>query len=1095
MAVHFGPGAGIGGCSGTGCRRSAGTQRRQKVYCIVPEGRRLIGCIFPSRNAPGAVPLSSPKSCLHGGFTFVIRLGIGAMLASSAVPACAQLRSAYPPATYYGAQFTMYTGDFRNALDAFQALARSGLRFGNQRWADSICYHAMQGECYYHLGQFPLALEQYDQAMRILVQNPDWLRRVEFPNAIPPSQSRIRQTIGWGSRPSVMGEFKKMQVLFGNLDPNAVLENGGVFSPQEMRSADVAEIIRCTAVALRRRAELLGPVGPTDPLSSSILNAVEGRIGRPNHWSQAWIELQRGLALLAMDKPGEAADRLQRSLLIGGAMDHPSTGIALFELGRIAEHEAKFDLALENYLQASLAAAQYEHGTLVEEALHRLSVVHITSGAQGVPPGLELAAAWARKQRYSQLYSGLTADVAEQLATLGDKDSADVALTDARRVIGRRNRVSVQVASRLAMQNAVIRYANKKGDPAREALADAIRLRKTCSPWLFQLSLVNSLYESNADVLSDREATQLYEELLRQPNPNDWANNVLDTLAVTSVRKDRAFDHWFEVSLRRSEPGRAIEIAEQCKCHRLMASLPLGGRLMSLRWMLNAPVELLSAECVNMRHDVTARYSDLVDLGKRVEKARDALRHAKVLPNDKDSFKKQLEAGKRVHSLAQAYESELGALALRREASPVAFPPPTSLADIQQRLKPKQLVVAYYVTDKRGYAMMISSTNHALWKLPSISRCQKGVVALLREMGLSGDSNSLSLATLQDDAWKARSKQLVPLLFEERQFGFWRQFDELLIVPDGFLWYLPFESLVVTNDANEEVPMILSARMRYAPTISLATSRARKQPRAPRSVAVLGQLYPRDDINLSRDQLSEIQKVVEGLEALPPKPAAPSGILRAGWDRLVVFDDLKNTKASTWGWAPAGFDSKRPQTSLARWMQVPWGGPLEVFLPGFHSAAENGLRKGADGDELFLALSGLMASGADTILISRWRTGGQSSYDLLRGYMEDSAFSPPPEAWQRSVMMLRETELNPDWEPRVTMPPGSADVLTADHPFFWSGYLLCGTNYDSNAAQKDRPDKMRAPAEPGSAPPLPVAAAAKDSANRPKAKQEPPTDK
>ena len=209
-----------------------------------------------------------------------------------------------------------------------------------------------------------------------------------------------------------------------------------------------------------------------------------------------------------------------------------------------------------------------------------------------------------------------------------------------------------------------------------------------------------------------------------------------------------------------------------------------------------------------------------------------------------------------------------------------------------------------------------------------------------------------------------------------------------------------------------------------------------------------------------------MQHVVEGLTALPNKLPAPSGILRATWDRLIVLDDINNTRAGLLGWAPAAMDQDRPQTSLERWMALPWGGPLEVYLPGFHTAAETGLRKNANGDEIFFALTGLMASGTRTVLLSRWRTGGQTSYDLMREYLQESTAVPASEAWQRAVQILRDSEIDPSWEPRINVPTDNEKMVTADHPFFWSGYILCdrGTAPEDAETSPESPTEMRQPA-------------------------------
>ena len=60
-----------------------------------------------------------------------------------------------------------------------------------------------------------------------------------------------------------------------------------------------------------------------------------------------------------------------------------------------------------------------------------------------------------------------------------------------------------------------------------------------------------------------------------------------------------------------------------------------------------------------------------------------------------------------------------------------------------------------------------------------------------------------------------------------------------------------------------------------------------------------------------------------------------------------------------------------------------------------------------------------MASGARTVLLSRWRTGGQSSYDLVREFAQELPHTSPADAWQRAVLLAADTRLNLEAEPRV----------------------------------------------------------------------------
>ena len=139
-------------------------------------------------------------------------------------------------------------------------------------------------------------------------------------------------------------------------------------------------------------------------------------------------------------------------------------------------------------------------------------------------------------------------------------------------------------------------------------------------------------------------------------------------------------------------------------------------------------------------------------------------------------------------------------------------------------------------------------------------------------------------------------------------------------------------------------------------------------------------------------------------------------------------------------------EAKAP-AALAQWMLSPWGGPDQVVLPGFHTPAETALKRGGTGDEMFLAVCGFMSTGARTILLSRWRDGGRTSYDLMREFVRELPHRAASDAWQRSVRLAIESELDLSLEPRVKSPPTDT-TLKAEHPFFWSGYLLVDTGVE-----------------------------------------------
>ena len=127
-----------------------------------------------------------------------------------------------------------------------------------------------------------------------------------------------------------------------------------------------------------------------------------------------------------------------------------------------------------------------------------------------------------------------------------------------------------------------------------------------------------------------------------------------------------------------------------------------------------------------------------------------------------------------------------------------------------------------------------------------------------------------------------------------------------------------------------------------------------------------------------------------------------------------------------------------------------------------------------------------MASGARTVLLSRWRTGGQTSFDLVREFAQELPHTAPADAWQRAVLLATDSRLNLEAEPRVKRSTGE-ESPRASHPFFWAGYLLvdCGSLPEGEAPP---PAKPPAKAKPPAA--IPPKADAEEKPDRPPAKPE-----
>jgi hypothetical protein len=232
--------------------------------------------------------------------------------------------------------------------------------------------------------------------------------------------------------------------------------------------------------------------------------------------------------------------------------------------------------------------------------------------------------------------------------------------------------------------------------------------------------------------------------------------------------------------------------------------------------------------------------------------------------------------------------------------------------------------------------------------------------------------------------------------------------------------------------------------------MAMATSAIGRRPG--NTAIVCGKLYPKLEDEAVNSTFADLSKQLTGCVQLKSPLPAPSAIYANLIDRLVVLDDLGATEETDpYGWTPLAVDHGKGNSTLGEWMTQPRRGPQEMVLPGYHTASEAPLKappgrrsaapSSPPGNEIFLSLCGMMSTGTRTILLSRWRTGGQTSLDLVREFTQELPHTSPPDAWQRAVQVVSEERLNLDAEPRIKRGT-SDDAPPASHPFFWGGYML-----------------------------------------------------
>ena len=947
-----------------------------------------------------------------------------------------------PSERYYNAFPDYYRGEYARALRGFESGATTAFRDGRGRFLDSICYWTMAGECYYQMGDYATAIENYENALRLYVSFREWPRRTVFPSSISPNATAVsRAGITWGTstRTTTIGNFSnQMNVMLG--DPQAVERArgvGGVVDEARLRPVDVKEVLRCTALAAYRRNHIKGVTCKHDPFTRQLLSSL-GSVRPDGTTSGSWRGVLAGLAQSSAGQSDKAVATLTSSLQIG-RYDHPLTAIALLELGNIAKSKQDWKTALTMYAEASFSGAVFGQYDVIGDAMHNATVIQMITDQQNVFEPLAPAAQWANRERARALHASLIGDAIWSTAESGA--SADALSFISKNIRALRNGDLRQ--SRIGAQwiycSALARSMEGDVKGSQEALEEFLVAARNSSLWLYQLNLADQLVVNSQ--VNARTADVLYSELLRDPSNEDWQFEPMESIAFLISPHVDSLTNWFRILISLKLETRAIEVADMVRRHRFFSTLPLGGRQLSLRWLTSAPLEALDETARQQQADLLARYPAIKELKVRSDAIVAELRKLPIVPErSSDEIKQQTKLLKELQQVSTLTELTLQSISLRREPSALVFPPQRMLTEVQDRLADNQMIISTFNAHDQYYVNIITSTVYSQEAIFSADDLAKDMTKLFEEIGLGEKSGATTVDVLQSDDWRTVANQISAKLFPRTDPTVFDGVTEVTVVPDGILWYFPFE-LIQIGTSEESVNLADKMDIRYAPTLGTAVADDRTPRRFGKSLVVAGRTNARDDQELAEGSFETLKSEMGGAEMITKSNKVPSNLLSSLVDQIVVWSEIDAADETNTSISPMQFDAGRTGSALGSWLQLPWTDIDQAVLPGFKSAGSGGKSVNSNGEELFLMSCTMLATGTKSLLISRWPVGGQTTMEFTRQFAVESGNRTPSEALRRSIQLVQQTEIDLKLEPRIR--DKKMDLpLKGEHPLFWASYML-----------------------------------------------------
>src|SRR5690606_8233296 len=150
----------------------------------------------------------------------------------------------------------------------------------------------------------------------------------------------------------------------------------------------------------------------------------------PNHWTEAWVNVQLGCAYAGAGSIPQAKTALEQSLLVGGQFDHPLAATALVELARLSLESGDYPAAMRYPEEASYSAANYLDVTVgnnwgnLKEAFRIGMLAHLLLNQKGPFPPVAHALTWAKNNAPRQLQASLLLLAAENMAIAGNSGEA-----------------------------------------------------------------------------------------------------------------------------------------------------------------------------------------------------------------------------------------------------------------------------------------------------------------------------------------------------------------------------------------------------------------------------------------------------------------------------------------------------------------------------------------------------------------------------------------------------------------------------------------------------------------------------------------------
>lgn len=392
----------------------------------------------------------------------------------------------------------------------------------------------------------------------------------------------------------------------------------------------------------------------------------------------------------------------------------------------------------------------------------------------------------------------------------------------------------------------------------------------------------------------------------------------------------------------------------------------------------------------------------------------------------------------------QAYRLEL------RRADPryasVKAPPPIGFNRTAELLEPETALVEFVLGEERSFAWVVQAGKLAVVNLPSRNQLEPLIASFNSTISAKVNSTKAAQAIAK---LKTQSQPLYEKLFQplERHLIGARK---LIVVPDGALAYLPFETL-----AGNAKPFLMERfAISYAPSASAlaALRNSTPNPNQPKGFIGFGDpVYAKSDsetastgqergfdfrqLPYTRTEVNAIaslfpaseRRVLLGAEADESTvKTAPLGEFRyVHFAAHAMVDEEYPARSAIILSAPTDAKDKKEDGALqmAEVMQLKLNADLVTL-----SACRTGLGQMLHGEGIIGLTRAFLYAGADSVVVSLWNVNDIATASLMKSFYKhlQKGLGKDEALRQAKLELLRGQQ--PAWR----------------HPYFWASFVLVG---------------------------------------------------